>query len=102
MKLIGQKTYPNTEAGYRNAEKFADEWSGDNGAYAAVVEDNENDKLHVMDRSEVDGFLAEWDGQAIYFAAHRLRCHTCENYITGQRITSRGRHYCSFVCLDKS
>jgi hypothetical protein len=101
MKLIGQKTYPNTEAGYRNAEKFADQWAGDNSGYAVVVEDLDNDKLHVMDEGDSRGFMAEWESHIIYYADHRTRCHVCENMVTGQRIRSRDRDYCSFVCLDK-
>lgn len=100
MKLLGQKTYPNTEAGYRDAEKFADEWAGDCAAHAVVVEDYENDKLHVMDVADVAGFTAEWESRVIYDADYRLRCHQCQEHITGQRIRCNGFSYCSFVCLD--
>lgn len=59
MKLTGIVTYPNTEQGYIDAERFADEWAGDNSGYAVIVEDYEYDKLRVMDESMAEGFLAE-------------------------------------------
>lgn len=101
MRLEGQETWTDTEQGYLNAERFADEWAGDNCGYAVIVQDYENVQLHVMDVAGADGFLAEWDSRIIYHADHRDRCNTCENVITGQVIRSESRTYCSFVCLDK-
>lgn len=112
MRLEGQATYPNTEQGYYDAERFADGWAGDNCGYAVVVEDYENDKIHVMDEADVQGFLAEslvdagrfkvgCMPQIIYRADHRDHCHACENVITDTVIRSGDRTYCSFVCLDK-
>lgn len=112
MKLIGQQTFPNTDQGYYDAEKFATQWAGDNSGYAVVVEDYENDKLHVMDESEAEGFLAEslvdagrtkvgGMPQVIFHADYRAWCHTCEIKITGQVITSHDFTYCSFACLSK-
>jgi len=73
MKLTGQKSFPDTEHGYYDAERFADGWAGDNSGYAVVIEDYENQRIHVMDHSEAEGFMAEWDSQVIYRADHRER-----------------------------
>lgn len=70
-RLTGLLSYANTEQGYREAEKFADEWAGDNCGYSVVIEDFENDRLHVMDIADAEGFMAEWDSRVIYRADHR-------------------------------
>lgn len=70
-RLTGQLTYPDTEQGYSDAEKYADQWAGDNCGYAVVIEDFENDRLRVMDEGEAEGFMAEWDSRVIYRADHR-------------------------------
>lgn len=101
MKLQGVVTYPNSEQDFYDAERFADQWAGDNCGYAVVVEDYENDQIHVMDQEDAEGFMSEWDSRVIYRADHRDRCHTCENVITDRVIRSQDRTYCSFVCLDK-
>jgi len=99
VKLTGQATYPDTEAGYRDAEDHANAWAGDNDGYAVVIANTENNLIHVMDHGDAEGFLAEWEGMIIYHADHRGWCRTCENLITGQRIRSRDHDYCSFTCL---
>lgn len=70
-KLEGMRTFGNSEAQYFEAERFADQWAGDNEGYAVVIEDYENDQIHVMDHSLAEGFMAEWDSRVIYRADHR-------------------------------
>lgn len=70
-RLTGQFSFPDTEDGYSRAEKYADLWAGDNCGYSVVIEDYENDQLHVMDIADAEGFMAEWDSQVIYRADHR-------------------------------
>lgn len=73
VRLEGTMSFPNTEGGYFEAEKSADGWAGDNGAYAAVVEDHDTGQLLVMDGHQAEAWQDsdEINADIIYRADHR-------------------------------
>jgi hypothetical protein len=74
IRLEGIEMFEGTAGGYAEAERFADEWAGDNCAYAAVVEDHDmNDRLAVMDGLTAEAWQAsdEINADIIYRADHR-------------------------------
>lgn len=62
---------------YQKAERYADEWAGDNGGYAIVVEVFDDDEeptgeLLVMDHTTAEAYLYWHEfSQAIYHADAR-------------------------------
>ena len=62
------------------AERFADEWAGDNRAHSAIVEDLDNGELLVMDYAEACQYIDDYDAHIIYDADHREEDHSEDHY----------------------
>jgi hypothetical protein len=72
VKLEGMRWYDSTPGGYAEAEKMADQWAGDTGGFASVVEDGDLGRLIVMDGEEAEHYAQAADDIAvIYRADHR-------------------------------
>jgi hypothetical protein len=76
MYLTGTKSFGND---YHAAEEFADQWAGDNEAYAAVVEvfhdgDPKNAEFRVMDISKAEEFVYHNEAEIQYGANHYPQC----------------------------
>lgn len=74
MALIGQMSFGKD---YATAERFADEWAGDNHERAAVVENLEDGFLLVMDYGAAESYLTERDAVIQYDADHRCPDPAC-------------------------